>query len=1211
MNAAQALDVFSCPLDGTRLIEASAGTGKTWSICGIYLRLLLDARRPLPVQQVLVVSFTKAATAELRDRIRQRLVEVLAVLEGRAAVGGDPFVERLLASLRDQGQEDETLRRRLALALREFDEAAIFTIHGFCQRALDDAPFTAGLPLRQELMEDDSELREQAAADFWRRHIAGPALAPGLANCILQERDTPEKFARLLQRHSAKPLSKVRWPDAPDVVPPEFAALEQQYAVLRTLWLRERSVVLACVKASLPSLNGNSYSEDKVRSAGAAWDAAFAGGRLSALFNLAAHGHLLRISKYKPKKNAAPCKPHTFFEQAEELLVAWEAFRAATEHARMELLRKLVEEGTSQLRALKRERRVVAFDDMLFNLNERLKGERGVALAHALRERFPAALIDEFQDTDPLQFATFDTIYGGRDDLSLFLVGDPKQAIYSFRNADLHTYLRAKASAKSEYTLSENQRSSAPLIAALNALFGRNPRAFMLPGLDYREVVPGAKPRKPFIDGGGHPRSALQLWTLPPAPGGDTIMKAGAMDAAARACAAEIARLLAPAPDKTVLHDGVPLAAHDIAVLVRSHAEGSRMRTALAALGVGSVELAQTSVFESQDAEELEQLLRAVLEPARQGLVRAALATQLLGLEAAALDALGGDEAAMLERITRFSEYRALWLARGIGPMLRELMAREHIPERMLPRSDGDRRLTNLRHLAECLHEASREHTAPEPLLRWLQRQRRDASGGEATQVRLESDRKLVQIVTIHKSKGLEYPVVFCPFLWNGHPGGGPKDLPGREYHDDQDLPVIDYRDADDGIKKRIEAERDAERLRLIYVALTRAVHRCYLVVGSYMAKAGRSVSSKECTGNPLNWLVAGQHVASPSHWRGIEISGADIVEAWKKLAAENREAIGLAVLPTAAGVPLAPEALQPEAIAARPAPAAIPSGWRRGSYSGLVRGAKHETAAIDHDLRAARREASQAARAALASDDILKFPSGAREGVCLHAAFERADFADPQTWSDAAKAALRRHPPAGMGTAEPGLAAMVTGMLRDVLTTPLPAGLALSQVQGARRITELEFHLAAPHVSTAELTASMTRHGYPCHELPRQVLEGYLHGFIDLVFEHEGQFHIVDWKSNHLGYEARDYGPAQLQTAMDNAGYHLQYLLYTIAVHRWLQRRLPGYDYEQHFGGVHYLFVRGVRPQWGAAGVYARRPELALVRELEALFGRTEEEHQ
>ena len=437
------------------------------------------------------------------------------------------------------------------------------------------------------------------------------------------------------------------------------------------------------------------------------------------------------------------------------------------------------------------------------------------SLRAALRRRFPAALIDEFQDTDPLQFSIFDTVYGRGEGL-LFLVGDPKQAIYSFRNADLHTYLQARPRAQAEYTLAENQRSTPALLEGLNALFGANPRAFMLERLDYHPVHAGKKPRKPFVDHSA-PRAALHLWSLPlDARDGEPPLKAEAKDAVVQACVGEIARLLAGAQRGEVTHDGQPLQAGDIAVLVRSHAEGSLMRQALALVGVGSVELAQTSVFASTDAQELERILVAILEPGREPLLRAALATELLGCDAQDVESLSSDAAAVLRPMARFSDYRGTWLQHGIGPMLRQLTAGEGIARRMLLRPDGERRLTNLRHLSECLHEAAREHPGPEAQLRWLQRRRREDQGAEATQVRLESDRNLVQIVTIHKSKGLEYPVVFCPFLWDGSAGGGRGGSMPREYHDDHGRPTIDYRPGDDqDIRRRIQLERDAERLRL------------------------------------------------------------------------------------------------------------------------------------------------------------------------------------------------------------------------------------------------------------------------------------------------------------------------------------------------------------------------------------------------------------
>lgn len=1204
------LDVFACPLDGVRLIEASAGTGKTWAICGLYLRLLLRRERPLTVQQILVVTFTKAATAELRDRIRQRIADVLAALEDRAADPDDPFLPKLRASL-EVGEPEAA--RRLAQALRTFDEAAIHTIHGFCQRALEDTPFSAGLPLRQEMLEDDSELREQAARDFWRRHVAQAGLAPGLAAWLLACKDSPALFAGLLARHAAKPLSRIEWPQPADGPPVAFDEVRQAYDALRALWQAERGAVLDCVEASRASLHRTTWHPDAVARAAACWDTVFAAGRAMACVQLGEKAQLLTASRFQPKKNHPPCRQHAFFDQAEAFLLLWQRFESGLRQARFELLQRLLQEGGEALRELKRQRRVVAFDDMLSNLHRKLVPAAGdeaaraaaQALANPLRSRYPAALIDEFQDTDPLQFGIFRAVYGDHPQATLFLVGDPKQAIYSFRNADLHTYLQARGVAQAEYTLAQNQRSSEALIRALNGLFGRNPRAFMLEDLRYHPVSAGDKRRKPFDDATGEARAPLQLWSLP-AQDEEPMRKGPAQLAVAQACAAEIARLLA-ARDR-VRHGDKPLEAGDIAVLVRSHAEGSRIRAELARLDVGSVELAQASVFASVDAQELEDVLRAVLQPHRQGLLLNALATGLLGASAPELQALADDGVRLPERAARFAGYKAAWLRRGIAPMLRELMAQEDVAPRMLARADGERRLTNLRHLAECLHAAAREHASPEALLRWLQRQRRDGGDAEATQVRLESDRNLVRILTIHKSKGLEFTVVFCPYLWDGSAGGGNGGLPGCEYHGDDGRHVIDYRDADAAVQARIQAEKDAERLRLIYVALTRAVHRCYLVVGGYLRSYGRGTSPRECSGNPLNWLAAGAGVA-PQDWRETNMGLAQLADAWERLAADHPADIGIEPLPMTAGVPLAPPVLEPARIAAL-APPPLPASWRLGSYSGLVRGAEHDRAAVDHDLLAARREAGRVARERLPDDDILRFPSGAREGTCLHAVFEHADFGDPGTWPGAIEAALRRHPPArGAGRDAPPHAAMVQRMMGDVLNTPLGQGFALAQVPRARARAEFAFNLASQALDTRRLDALLREHGYGGPELPWQVLEGYLHGAIDLVYEHAGRWWILDWKSNHLGWDERAYEPAALRQAMDDNGYHLQLLLYTVAVHRWLQRRLPGYDYARDFGGVHYLFVRGVRPGWRSAdgqalGVHFDRPPRELVQALGTLLG-------
>ncbi len=1245
------LDVFSCPLEGIRLIEASAGTGKTWNICGLYLRLLLEQGRD--VQQLLVVTFTTAATAELRDRIRQRIVDTRAFLRGGAAPTGDTFVPDLVRTLRQNtGLDDLAMLLRLDRALHGFDEASIFTIHGFCQRALSDAPFSAQVPLSLELVPDDSLLLQEIVHDFWRRRIAGDQIDPALAAHLARKGDRPETLMKLLKRQLAKPLARVQWPAALDAqAAASTAALQAAHDEARRLWLADRAGIVQTVVGGLTQLNANSYKESSVQDAAAEWDAVLASpDARHALAGRVERWTLLGAQCLADKTKKGKTTPqHPFFGAAQALIDLREAATADVGLQRLRLLRELLDEAPRALREAKRQRRQVAFDDMLFNLHQRLADPAaGEALATALRTRFPAALIDEFQDTDPLQFDIFRRIYattpaapgaafqGGEPAREqpfgpssagpLFFVGDPKQAIYSFRNADLHTYLNAGALADAKYTLAQNQRSTEPLIDALNALFSANPQAFMLPGLDYQPVAAGARPRQPLHDAtqaGGTP-AALQLCLLSHEDDGQPPMKAAARVAVARATAAEIARLVGAGRRGEITLGGRPLRAGDIAVLVRRHAQGAEVRQALAALNVGCVELSQASIYLSPDAEELERVLAAVLEPTRERVLKAALATELLGLDAAALDALSADDAALAAWVQRFAAWREAWAQRGIGVLVRVLMSEVSVAARFLARPDGERRLTNLLHLAECLQQAAEEHAAPEALLRWFQARRQDGRGDDSTQLRLESDQNLVQIVTIHKSKGLEYPIVFCPYLWDGRLGGPADLVEGAEYHDDSGHGVVDFRRglpdevSDSAVRERIRDEQAAEALRLIYVALTRAVNRCVLVAGCYRTPTAGNGSVKEGCRSVLNWLAAGAGHA-PADWLAGERTTGAIDSAWHALAAAHPGTMVTMPLPTAPGVPLPPTDTAPDSLAALPPPPRPAPPWRIGSYSGLAHGAAHDDAAVEHDQRVPEEApaTAQPAPAPLADDDVLHFPRGSAAGDALHALFEAVDFDDPARWPEAIDQVLRAHrstlPPDRDPSPDPTRRArMLRHLLDDVLNTPLPLGTAtplqLSTLPPQRVLKEMEFHLPAGPLDAHALNRLLQSLHYPMPRLAFDTLRGYLKGFIDLVLEHEGRYFVLDWKSNHLGERPQDYAAAPLAAAMAAQGYHLQHLLYSVALDRMLAQRIAGYERAKHYGGIAYLFVRGLRPGWvqpdgTPAGLYFHRPGDEALDRLSALL--------
>jgi exodeoxyribonuclease V beta subunit len=1289
------LDVFDCPFEGINLIEASAGTGKTWTICGLYLRLLLE--RELTVRQILVVTFTNAATAELRERIRTRIVELAQYLARDPGSTDDPFLAALASALVGATGSDlhagtggqvgaealacsngrpgtdgqagagvcastdgqraarQAVIGRLNLALQTFDEASIFTIHGFCQRALADNPFSAGLPMHSELVENDQDLLQEAINDFWRRHVAAASVSPVFARFLNENRDTPKKYAQLLRRHLAKPLALHLWPDDIDAPLMDAAVLDQPYQQMRATWLAGKDAIVRLLLDSLASLHGAIYKDAAVQSGAGEWERIC--GCDQPLAELGQKTHLYRAGELEKRTNKNCTTPlHAFFTQVETYLALREQFAASLRLARLRLLRRLFAEAGSQLRELKRSRQVIAFDDMLSNVHERLKNPDFPWLAASIKTRFPAALIDEFQDTDPLQFEIFRTIYGDRDevgggdcsgrrgggrgegererereddrgsgdDATVFLVGDPKQAIYSFRHADLHTYLRAKDWATRHWSLAANQRSSRALLAAQNGLFAINPEAFVLHNIDYRRVSYGSKRRTEFVDA-TKPRRPLTVWRLPQDAGGP-LKKSAARAAAVEATGAEIARLIEAGGRGAISLDGQPLRPGDIAVLVRSRSLGADVKQALASLRVGAVEITRSSVFHTLDAEDLETVLTAILSPARDSLVRAALATDLFGCDAGALEALSNSEALLMVRIREFTGYRDSWFAEGFGVMYRRLLADQGVARRLLSRADGERRLTNFLHLGESLQQAEETHGAPEALWRHLKTLRDDENSTDAAQLRLESDQNLVQIVTVHACKGLEYPVVFCPFLCDGSTRFGGAGLEGLEYHDTELRPVINFRDYDKDdheladIKATQRAEQAAETVRLLYVALTRAVHRCYLVAGTY--RSHKSLKESNCS--MLNWLAAGQGL-SLATWFGKARTAdqigtaSEISAAWEGFAQQNADAVEFSLLPPGRGTPVAGRPSD-ASLSTAAGSISVSGGWRLGSYSGLNHGARSEQAADDHDARVVPRTApipaagslaAGSAAAGIAEDDILRFPRGPSAGECVHAVFEAIDFTNPAQWQRAIDTALRNHPQTLPGYSAQArqqlLAGMLMNLIRDVCAATLIPGLRLAAIPLGRRLTELEFTFPVAHLSMTGLNATLGSLGYDLPPLRAGTLEGYLKGFIDLVFEHQGRFFLLDWKSNHLGYRAADYGAEPLAAAMAEHGYHLQYLIYTVALDRYLRLRIENYDYETHFGGVLYLFVRGVRAGWtqldgSTAGVYAHRPSGDAVRRLNQL---------
>jgi exodeoxyribonuclease V beta subunit len=1262
----RALDAANAALGGTQLIEASAGTGKTWTLCVIYLRLLLET--PLKVQQILVVTFTTAAVAELRERIRARLLQARDALERSQYALVDlqeadalmaQILPRLPAGHAGRQAACAAALRSLNEALQDFDQAAIHTIHAFCQSALQQAVLAGGGTLDLQAVAEEAPLRLRVAQDWWRDVLLARAQHPALARYLVAKQDSPERWAEWLERSLRRPGAQQRWPQDPSL-PLDHAWQNwcSAHAEVVRIWPAEAAPVKLLLEGAAASLSGKTHTPELLLKSYAAWDAAVccstaeeAFARLQPADSI---GDLARLgsAKLKAKAKAPAIPPHSFFGTAQAWIDAQQALTEALQGARLALLREWMESGPQRLRQAHAQAHTIGYNGMLQGLYERVCTQPDGAFLNALRKNLRAALIDEFQDTDPLQFEIFERVFG-RAGAPLVLVGDPKQSIYQFRGADLHAYLRAARLSPQRSTLLEQQRACEPLMNGLNALFGHNPAAFVLEGVEHQFVRYGSKPRSSFEDRSAD-RAALQLWQLPLASDGKHLPLQAARQLAAASCASEVARLLRASAEGLVRLGDKPLAASDIAIVVRTRSQAELARSALARLGLDSARLSEASIFASPAAADMLALLSAWLQPTQSGLLRAALATVAMGWDAHALaESVQAPE--RLEAPThRVAAYAQAWRDHGLGPALRRWLHEEDVRARLLALRDGERRLSNVLHLSELLAEQARTAESPQALLQWLrQRLQAPRREDEEHQLRLAGDAALVQIVTIHGSKGLEYPLVFLPFAWDA--GRAKQGFP-CEWHQDDGQAVLDFSQSLDPQALASQTrERHAEDVRLWYVALTRAVHRCTMVIGH----AGGSNSLGQQRKSALNWLLHKAPAAGAQAlgaWLQTPPDEADSMRRWQAFADAHAPGVACTPLPPAEARPWERAQSRQPAVAALPSPPRMPSAWWIGSFSGLVQPSKtSERSAADHDLAPSLfappeqpeaalpdeaetpgvQDASPGQDAAagaggqtpLDADDVLGLPRGPVAGELVHAVFELADFSQPQTWPHAIDSALDLHrlPPeagAGANAAAPATGgstsaqaahatwrAMLQRMLRDVLTTPLSAGLALQTLKPAQRLSEWAFHLRAPGLRAATLEAWLRREGFATTPLDFGLLQGYLQGFVDLVFEHAGRYHLIDWKSNHLGSRLADYNAAQLARSMNEHAYGLQGMLYALALHRHLRASLPGYRHELHFGRVMFLFVRGLRPasqppgDSAQAGEYAWRPSLAQLEALDAML--------
>ena len=1196
------LNPITLPLNQISLIEASAGTGKTYTIGSLYLRLLLKAgennfSRPLNVEEILVVTFTEMATEELKKKIRERITDAIdkltafAETKDKSSFKNDEF----LTALCDNLNIFEAIHR-LKLAEQNMDLAAIYTIHGFCRRMLMQYAFHSGIHFNLELIKDQSDLLVRFTNEFWREHFY--PLPFEMADFIANELESPDYVLSLLESDLGKNLIvDLENQQALSISITEFL---QQYLgeyfkdikALKRFWLESAGKISELITEELnkdyakgepKSLSRRSYNTSRL----AKWIDqvnAWANDPRDYVLNETLMSYFTQSALgEKGEEGASPFIAPIFAEleeRASALMSPDLLRRIILYHYRQGLQQKLLD--------YKLNHQEKSFDDLLRLFCEALQGPQGNELAEMIRFQYPFAMIDEFQDTDSQQYAIFSKIYRDNPEKNtgFIMIGDPKQAIYRFRGADIFTYLKASDEAQSRFELTKNYRSEKNLVDGVNALFDFPQSPFIYQNINFTAVDSRDDHLRFYLNGKAEPAYRFYLTES------DKVNKTEM----AKICAISIQHWLKSAAENQAVFQNEDtcktLQPANIAVLVKNRYEAADVIQELQKLGIASVYLSdQSSVFDSHVAVELLRILKACLNVAERPILNA-IATALFGLNAADIHQIQQNEADWQRWADSFAQYQQTWQRQGILVMLHQILLEQGISERLLSQATGERDLTDFLHLAEILQQAATLHESEAALLSWFEKQIQ-GEGRQEAQIRLESERQLVKIVSIHKSKGLEYDLVWLPFL------AVPSKIPTAGdmnvyYSKERDETLWDMENRN---LNALYEETFAEELRLLYVALTRAKYQMAFALPAQFDKKW----------NALHYVLSQGEIG-----KEIALSAPKdtetLLQTFKEKMQDNVE---ICTKPNLEAFPALSINTKNDELKAAEFTGNIEQDWRITSFTSIEQGHRRQHyftesagkkhAVFDDAKDYDSQNAIEMSTALLSENEsnILDLPRGKQVGTALHRHFENCYFSDLANTEEIDK--LRQSLQLDETFTEP-----LQNWLQQISHTPLSneIGIALADLANKDCIKEMPFYLAIrEHFDVEAFNRALKAHHHlPSEPLQFEQIQGMVRGSIDLVFRHNGKYYLVDYKSNFLGSTLADYNQEALKKEMLHSHYDWQYLIYTLALHRYLQSVVPHYDYARDFGGVFYLFLRGMNGE-PESGVFYDHPSVELITELDGVF--------
>lgn len=1181
--------IFDLEFTSRMLVEASAGTGKTYTIEGMVVRLLVE--RSVSIENILTVTFTRMATKELKYRILNKLRESVKALESETGTG-DEFLKNLYRRYQGDANALENLRH----AIQNFDDAHIYTIHGFCQKILHEETLLCGSPFELEVVQSDPYLVE-AVSDFWRSFIdenSRDAAGRYYINKIQALADTPEQLASFLAPLLQNRDAYIEGAESIEVKRYLNSVLSLREE-MREVWIQERETILTDLFQS----NISGMTENTVRKQAEKIDLFFSDNHFTSddfpnlhKWNSTYLGEDANLTSKGTQKPG-----HPFFDIAGKYLTLLGEMPKVSST----FIRYSTEQILNQRDTLIKRTSSYTYDDLLYQVRNALRRNRtGDALAHVLREKYPVALVDEFQDTDPVQYEIFDRIYPkSADDTSLLIIGDPKQAIYGFRGADIYAYLRARRGAESSqhYTLERNFRSTARLIEGVNQLFTHTEDSFVEEQIRFLPSKAGLKnPGDAYNVDGDNP-SPIQIFYKPGIENVDTV-KRTLFGETAR----QVADLIAQGNRGEVILEGSNLTGGDIAILIGENRDAETLKELLKEEGVDAVTYSRQNVFETSQADILLRFMEAVLEPTHPGYLHNLLVSGFLGSEISHLYSVRQDDHQMQILKENLLEMKDLWEKKGFYTAFRKMMMEQGGLRNLSAFYNSERIITNLYQLAELSAFAERDDQLDGPsLVHWLQRQIRDAGNNQEDTLRLESDRDLVKISTIHNSKGLEFPVVFCPSLWHAKQVSRMPD--GIvDYHDpEKNFERVLNIDQDDS-RSRMRAyhrnllERVAEEVRKTYVAITRAKYECRILWGATQNTIYSGLSASLFGRQRIEEVISTKKNLNNL----ADTDESFFADTFKKLAQQHPDLISFSVIEASESVSRSSAAAETDSVQKKEwnGPAFFRHGRALYSFSSLVHHESHMKDEPDRDQLVARY--IEIPEASPKTFDIFSFPKGASAGTLIHELFEHEKF-DFRNGDSGKNTLSVKETVLQYGLDERWIPVLLE--MTDQVCGAVVEDLNLFEIAPDQQLRELEFHLAV-HDPNMDAIYSIIRDGKPADGTPPDSLRGYLKGFIDLIVEQSGKYYIIDYKSNYLGDSPADYSRENLRESVLSAGYDLQYSFYTMALTTILRDRVDNFDYTRDFGGVAYLYIRGMK-KGTDHGIWFDKPDEQVILNLEKTLKR------